>query len=127
MNPLHLRQRPTSLVLKRSSLTSLTGSATSSEVSCSASLVDSEALHQALYILHTPIRAPLTVPLSLTVPHSPTSVLGDAQKTFVLTFSPSKRRLPASIDLVQAEYSVTQVDALEGAAEEEGVQIELTG
>lgn len=61
------------------------------------------------------------------MPHSPTSVLGEAQKTFVLTLSPSKRRLPASVDLVQAEYSVTQVEALDGAAEEEGVLIELVG
>lgn len=61
------------------------------------------------------------------MPTSPTSILGDAQKFFVLTLSPSKRRLPPSVDLVQAEYSVTQVDALDGAAEEEGVQIELIG
>lgn len=74
-----------------------------------------------------PGRSRLTFPPSLTVPHSPTSVLGDAQKTFVLTLTPSKRRVPASVDIVQAEYSVTQVEALDGAAEEEGVQIELTG
>ncbi|ORY85335.1 hypothetical protein BCR35DRAFT_351662 [Leucosporidium creatinivorum] len=61
------------------------------------------------------------------IPTSPTSVLGEAQKTFVLTLSPSKRRLPPSVDLVQAEYSVTQLEALDAAAEEEGVQIELVG